>query len=237
MPSRYDRTRKRLVVRPSKENIKKLKSTVKATLTPGRPISGVIRDLNPKLRGWSNYFRVGRHSPNVFKSLGNWVWRRMRRWAQRKHSIRKNGSRTDTSANLNGEVTTGVPTRYLLDISTVTHMFIPTFPKDLNPYTEADRKKLDVRNLTVANSKDKDNIRKNLIKRDGGLCPVCETSILETNEPIELHHLTGISEGGTWKLENLVLLHEACHKSVTHNEALKNELRESYNSNRPAMSA
>lgn len=77
------------------------------------------------------------------------------------------------------------PIRYLLDISTVTHMFIPTFPKDLNPYTEADKKKLDARNLTVATSKEKDNIRKALIKRDRGLCPVCETSIMETNEPIE----------------------------------------------------
>ena len=116
-------------------------------------------------------------------------------------------------------------------------MFIPTFPKGLNPYTEADKKKLDARNLTVAISKEKNNIRKNLIKRDGGLCPVCETSIMETSELIELHHLIGISEGGSWKLDNLVLLHEACHKSVTHNEALKNELRESYNSNRSAMSA
>lgn len=116
-------------------------------------------------------------------------------------------------------------------------MFIPTLPKGLNPYMEADRKKLDARNLTVATNKEKNSIRKNLIKRDGGLCPICETSIMETNLPIELHHLTGISEGGTWKLDNLVLLHEACHKCVTHNEALKNELRESYNSNKPAMSA
>lgn len=242
MPSRKDRTRKRLVVRPSKENIKKLKSNVKATLTPGRPISGVIKDLNPILRGWSNYFRVGRHSPIVFKSLGNWVWRRMLIWAQRKHSTRNVEWIKDRYINKskwrsNHWCDKGTPTRHLLDISTVTHMFIPTFPKDLNPYTEADKKKLDARNLTVATSKERNNIRKNLTKRDGGLCPVCETSIMETNEPIELHHLTGISEGGTWKLDNLVLLHEACHKSVTHNEALKNELRESYNSNRPAMSA
>lgn len=100
-------------------------------------------------------------------------------------------------------------------------MFIPTFPKGLNPYTEADKKKLDPRNLTVATSKEKNNIRKNLIKKDGGF-KVCETSIMETYEPIELHHFIGISEGGSWKLDNLVLLHEACHKSVTHNEALKN---------------
>ncbi len=166
----------------------------------------------------------------------------MLRWAQRKRSTRnvewiKERYISKSKWRSNHWCDKGNPTRYLLDISTVTHMFIPTFPKGLNPYTEADKKKLDARNLTVATSKEKNNIRKNLIKRDGGLCPVCETSIMETNEPIELHHLIGISEGGSWKLDNLVLLHEACHKSVTHNEALKSELRESYNSNRPAMPA
>jgi RNA-directed DNA polymerase len=242
MPSRTNRTQKRLVVRPSKENVSKLKTSVKVILSSGRPISGVIKELNPILRGWSNYFRVGRQSPKVFKTMGNWIWRRMLRWAQRKHSTRnvdwiKDRYISKSKWRTNHWCDKGQPTRYLLDISTVTHMFIPTFPKDLNPYVKGDKKKLEARNQTISSNKEKNSIRKNLIKRDGGLCPVCETSIIETSEPIELHHLIGISEGGTWKLENLVLLHEACHKSVTHNEALKNKLRETYNSNTPVMSA
>ena len=56
MPSRKNRTKKRLVVRPSKENIKKLKSIVRAKLTPGKPISGIIRDLNPILRDGQTTF-------------------------------------------------------------------------------------------------------------------------------------------------------------------------------------
>jgi RNA-directed DNA polymerase len=242
MPSRTNKTRKRLVVKPSKDNIKGLKSSVKAILSPGRPISGVIREMNPKLRGWSNYFRVGRHSPLVFKWMGNWIWRRMLVWAQRKHSTRnvewiKDRYISKSKWRSNHWCDKGQTTRDLLDISTVTHMFIPTFPKGLNPYVEGDKMKLDARNQIISTNKEKNSIRKYLTKRDGGLCPVCETSIIETNEPIELHHLIGISERGTWKLDNLVLLHEACHKSVTHDEVLKNRLLKAYDSNRPVMSA
>lgn len=70
MPSKTNQTRKRLVVRPSKNNIIRLKMSIKKVLNPGRPISGIIRDLNPILRGWSNYFRIARHSPKVFRTLG-----------------------------------------------------------------------------------------------------------------------------------------------------------------------
>jgi hypothetical protein len=137
-------------VRPSKGNIIRLKSQVKAILTTRKPIAGIIKELNPKLRAWSNYFRVGRHSPKVFKTVGNWLWRRMLKWAQKKHSTRnvewiKNKYISKSKWRTNHWCDKGKHTPYLLDISTVPHMFVPTFPKNLNPYIKKDKVKLESR--------------------------------------------------------------------------------------------
>jgi RNA-directed DNA polymerase len=150
MPSAKNQTKQRLVVRPSKGNIIRLKSQVKAILTTGKPIAGIIKELNPKLRAWSNYFRVGRHSPKVFKTVGNWLWRRMLKWAQKKHSTRnvewiKNKYISKSKWRTNHWCDKGKHTPYLLDISTVPHMFVPTFPKNLNPYIKKDKVKLESR--------------------------------------------------------------------------------------------
>lgn len=88
MQSRKNNTNYRLIIRPSRSNIANLKRNVKQLLVPGKPIAGVIKDLNPILRGWSNYFTIARHSPKVFRTLGNWLWLSMVRWAQKKHQKR-----------------------------------------------------------------------------------------------------------------------------------------------------
>lgn len=141
MRSRKNKTTKRLVVRPSKKNVNKLKEQVKAVLTSGKPIAGVIKDLNPRLRGWSNYFKVARHSPRLFRSFGDWMWRRMLKWAQKKHSKRnvewikdRYISKSKWRTNHWCDKTVEGSVRYLLDVSTVTHAFVPTFPTGLNPY-------------------------------------------------------------------------------------------------------
>ena len=43
-----------------------------------RPIKGVIEQINPILRGWVNYFRIG-NSTKCFKELRYWVEKKVRR--------------------------------------------------------------------------------------------------------------------------------------------------------------
>lgn len=220
MPSAKNKTRIRLVMKPSKSNIKGLKRKVNKSLTSNLPMLGLIRDLNPKLRGWANYFRVARHSPAVFRNLGHWIWHRMLRWAQRKHGqrnltwikqhyIAKSTWRTNhwSFKSSSGHV-------FLYDISTVGYMFIPTVPKGLNPYVGEERYVLEQRAEKIALT-DKASLRKSLLRRDKGLCPVCETSVLEGSEAVELHHIVPLKHGGGWNLGNLVLLHIGCHKQIS----------------------
>lgn len=44
----------------------------------GRPITEVVTEINPILRGWVNYFRIG-NSSRCFKNVENWVQKKIRR--------------------------------------------------------------------------------------------------------------------------------------------------------------
>jgi hypothetical protein len=54
----------------------------------------VIQSLNPVIRGWRNYFRIG-NSTEKLKQLDIYVWQRLRRWAR----LRK-GSRGHWNENV-----------------------------------------------------------------------------------------------------------------------------------------
>ena len=61
--------------------MKQIKQRVKELTPHGRchqDIRDVIRDLNPVLRGWGQYFRTG-NAAKRFNQLDEYVWRRLRR--------------------------------------------------------------------------------------------------------------------------------------------------------------
>jgi RNA-directed DNA polymerase len=47
-----------------------------------QPVARVIAEINPKLRGWVNYFRVG-NSSRCFSFVGRWVEQKIRRHLMR----------------------------------------------------------------------------------------------------------------------------------------------------------
>jgi len=80
------RSRKRVYFlqrEPSQRSMKRVRQRVKG-LT-GRSRNGVkdvrvlIRDLNPVLRGWGNYFRTG-NAARKFNQVDDYVWQRLRRF-------------------------------------------------------------------------------------------------------------------------------------------------------------
>ena len=52
----------------------------------GRPIKEVINTINPMLRGWVNYYRIG-NSAKSFNQLKNWVEEKIRRHMQKSRKI------------------------------------------------------------------------------------------------------------------------------------------------------
>jgi len=74
---------------PSKAALADVKGAVR-TLTQGTlnwPLSSLLHQLNPLLRGWATYFRYG-VSKATFNYLRAFVWRRVVNWLRHKHRKR-----------------------------------------------------------------------------------------------------------------------------------------------------
>jgi hypothetical protein len=79
----WERSRKRLYFLqrwPSQRSMQRIRQRVKELTSRSRchaDLREVIRDLNPVVRGWGNYFRTG-NAATRFKQLDTYVWRRLR---------------------------------------------------------------------------------------------------------------------------------------------------------------
>lgn len=86
---KYDGT---LLIKPAKKNVKafldKVRSFIKSHKTS---LQGwLIRQLNPILRGWTNYHRVA-VSSQVFNYVDNAIWQALWKWSRRRHPNKMNG--------------------------------------------------------------------------------------------------------------------------------------------------
>ena len=72
-------------LRPSPQNVQRLKGTIREVVRRGRGCSlyRVIGELTPKLRGWGNYFKLS-EVKKVFEELDGWIRRKLRNmiWRQ-----------------------------------------------------------------------------------------------------------------------------------------------------------
>ena len=65
---------------PKKKAVNNLRAKLKEIfkVKRGRPIAEVVTVINPILRGWANYFRIG-NSSRCFKNIEDWVQKKIRR--------------------------------------------------------------------------------------------------------------------------------------------------------------
>lgn len=84
---RYRRRRYYLQRWPSAKAMKAVRERVRRLVGPHRngvkDVRVLIRDLNPVLRGWCNYFRTG-NADTKFTQLDSYVWMRLRRFLVRR---------------------------------------------------------------------------------------------------------------------------------------------------------
>jgi len=76
----------KLVMRPSKESVQSFKNKLKLLFKSyrGIPAHGLIRLLNPVIRGWANYHK-GICAKKAFAKLGTFIYRQLKRWAKYQH--------------------------------------------------------------------------------------------------------------------------------------------------------
>lgn len=74
---------------PQKEKVKELLAEIRAWLKahPTSTQEGVIKNLNPIIRGWGNYYRYG-VSQRIFSYVDHEIWKSLWQWSLRRHSKR-----------------------------------------------------------------------------------------------------------------------------------------------------
>lgn len=74
------------LIRPSKEKVinhaKQMAKTISAH--KAAPQEALIRNLNPKIKGWANYYRTG-NSKDTYNTLDHLLYLKLKRWAKRRH--------------------------------------------------------------------------------------------------------------------------------------------------------
>ena len=86
---------------PSRKSVTAIKAKVKTITRQGtnNPLSDLLRQLNPVLRGWTTYFRHAA-AKTTFSYLQEYTWRRVIGWMRRKY--RRTGWKTLRRRHLNG---------------------------------------------------------------------------------------------------------------------------------------
>ena len=192
--------KKVLVIKPTKEAIKRVKTKIKVEFVSNKPIRAFIKDLNPIFRGWSNYYRSSYHSQEIFQSIGHYVYLSWWRWAGKKHPNKSNKRSWNTGASK--EI-------LLFDITQAKQIKVNSLRNNVNPYIGEEY--YVSRSIIV----DAEKFRKAVYKRYNFRCPVCNQALYE-KEDIHLHHIIPRVDGGDYSLENIALLHATCHENITY---------------------
>lgn len=210
--NKHNRSELVLVIRPGKNNIKRIKTRIKEKFRSNKPIGALIKDLNPILRGWANYYRSSYHSQQVFQSIGHYVYQIWWKWAQKKHT-RPNKNWIYTKyifKTLRRSWQIGLSQDQLLfDITQAKQIKVSNLRNHINPYIN------DEYYISRSIIRDAERFRKAVYKLYNFRCYSCKQSLYGP-EKIHLHHLISRKDGGKYTLENIVPVHEICHESITH---------------------
>jgi RNA-directed DNA polymerase len=187
----------------------------------------MITKLNSVLRGWAEHYRTCT-ATRIFSKIGWIVWCYLWRLLKQRHRRiprRKLREKYFTKIEGNNWVFKCLDSRrqemLLFQIGWVDikrHLLCKN--RKLNPYDKnnweyySNRVRLGARKSVLVTKK-----RKKLLTAQNGICPICEQPLLN-GEILEVHHRKPRSRGGDDRLRNLVMLHQTCHKQVTHSKNL-----------------
>jgi RNA-directed DNA polymerase len=216
----------KLLITPSKKNVKTFLDGIRQTIKDARGMSAaaLIEQLNPKIRGWANYHRhvvskrtFGRVDHTILFSL--WQWARKRHQNKNSHWLKPKyfGRRGDRDWTFFGETCDdqGQPNTVWLYRAKSTPIQRHVKVKgEANPYDPAYE--------TYFENREADHMRdtfrgtrtlRYIWNEQRGLCTVCNTPITRTTG-WRLHHCVPLVLGGSKSAANRLLLHPECHDTV-----------------------
>jgi RNA-directed DNA polymerase len=218
----------KLLIKPSKKNVKtfldRIRTTIKAAL--GKSAAVLIKELNPKTRGWANYHR---HvvSKRTFEHVDSVIFYSVRQWARRRHPEKSSdwlkekyfGRHQGREWTFFGETCDdgGQPSKVWLYRASSTpikrHIKVQG---EANPYDPAYETYFEEREGSHMLDTFRGSSKLRFLwKEQSGLCLVCKTKITRITG-WRIHYCVPRVMGGSRSAENIALLHPECHDSVHH---------------------
>jgi RNA-directed DNA polymerase len=202
----------KLLTVPQKEKVLKHLRGFRSYLDAHKqtPTGQVIKELNPVIRGWANYYRHV-SAKDVFIKVRHAQWQMLWNWAKRRHPNKRSK---------------WVKTRYFLDdgywtfhdkkatLAKPDAIPITRYAKVIGKHSPYDptlqeywieRKKRQVGRETLAKE------RLMLHQKQGYRCALCTIPFVP-GEDIETDHIVLTSQGGTDDINNKRLVHPWCHR-------------------------
>jgi len=214
-----------LVIKPSNKAVKAIKLRIREIILRKKlEIAAIIKEINPVLRGWGNYFSISYHSQNTFIKIGHLVWGSMIKWVRKKHpsrsifkSVSKYIIKGKTASNhkwvwgVNKTDENKENKLIIVNLAEIKPKKHPLLKLDLNPYLIENELYFSRRLITKNSAK----FREVIYKKFNHQCPICLDS-LHNGEKVELHHIKPVKTGGKYTISNIQPLHQICHNSITH---------------------
>jgi len=230
----------KLLIKPSVKSQKALLTKVRTIIkTEGRSLSayGLIKRLNPVIRGWANYHRYV-CSKQTFGYIDRQIHWALWRWAKRRHHKKSNswihqkyfsnpvlsynGFHTFT-VNDKGE---RVPYRLFSAAKLPIRRHVKV-RSNANPFDPQDELYFEERQFRQIHTDFWDKSwYKYLWTRERGICPVCD-ELITMKTGWHNHHIHWRVYGGSDELDNRILLHPNCHRQVHHSDYNGPQLRPS----------
>jgi RNA-directed DNA polymerase len=209
----------RLLTKPSKESVLKFRRKLKQTFREmhGHSTEKLIQKVNPILRGWANYFRVG-VAGEIFNRLDHYIFKLQGRWMRRQHTtkswkwlMRKYYGKHDPRSNDKNVFGISEKCR-MIKLSTISiqrHVLVKRFAAWDDPeleeyWNERSRKHA---------SKELTRFQRVIAAQQEWKCPVCGEPLMN-GEEIHEHHVIPRAKGGPNRPDNLRLVHYYCHGAI-----------------------
>jgi RNA-directed DNA polymerase len=205
----------KLLIKPSKKSIKAHSDKIKQILKQMKasPQEEVIRKLNPIIKGWTNYFRIG-VSTETFSQLDHFMWQKLWAWSKRRHPTKSRKWIADKYFHTIGNRKWRFATTKDGQIDLVLNQYKDTkiqrhvkvqkgksfYDGDLIYWA----KRLSGGYGDITPSKAK------MLKFQDGKCAYC-SAVFKNGDLMEAHHKTHKANGGMDEYGNLILMHRHCH--------------------------
>lgn len=206
------------LIKPSKEKIKahigRLKETIDKHKCHSQTI--LIRDLNPIIRGWANYYKSV-CSKETFNYCDHILYQQLVRWAIRRHPnkskkwVRHKYWHTKGKDNYLFSVKTEGKIVFELAYHAKTEIVRHTKVKSGRSLFDGE---LIYWSTRLGKHPEMPKTKATLLKRQKGKCKYCELHFKE-GDKLELDHIAPKSKGGKNEYKNFQLLHKHCHDKKT----------------------